>query len=523
MRDFLELLDGVKPAHFVAEAITAVLRTEPPVVFGPAGVADLVADWAEERAAGTEAPLSDLMLAATRTIVDAYNIHAIANFRPRAFYREYRAQLVARCPEGERAILESALDALQSKQPQRSQLLSASELARVAADAPRRASGDATEREFDEALDRLRERPHLPEPEFESAIASVSKLLCDPERAASQPALVRAIETATEVFNGAAVARAGRLFEIVDCALAHPSIADVRRRDARGGARRHSLDDDLLVKWVGDARRRPEVASIVRFFDDFAPQHLLQLLFSEEAAKSKSQTQLLLNLLDARGAEVVDPVIAQFARGEAAGGARLTGLVALLARHGTTSDASRRQAVELVGPLLTSDDAATRAASLAALERLHGREVVPYALRALEPDAYRTDPSGDDLAAHLGRVMSLLVASHVEPAVAIVAEIATGEREVEVGKLGKGLRDAAIDALSRRDGPLPRRAALVVEKALRARARRRFAIITGSLGLGVDAEACLRLLRLVEDSTEPEVRQTLELPKLRKLSKVRSP
>src|SRR6185369_17227215 len=118
----------------------------------------MVAGWAEARAARTGERLSGLLLAATRAIIDAYNIDAIAHFRPRNFYRPYRSRLIALCPEREGAVLEAALDALQSSVPQRGQRLSASELAKVAGGDPRRDLDEAAEREFDEALERIREQ-----------------------------------------------------------------------------------------------------------------------------------------------------------------------------------------------------------------------------------------------------------------------------------------------------------------------------------------------------------------------------
>ena len=36
VRDFLAFLDERKPAHFVAEALSSLLRTDPPVVFSAA-------------------------------------------------------------------------------------------------------------------------------------------------------------------------------------------------------------------------------------------------------------------------------------------------------------------------------------------------------------------------------------------------------------------------------------------------------------------------------------------------------
>jgi hypothetical protein len=516
VRDFYDFLDEHKPAHFVSSSLTTILRTEPPLTFGPTGVADMVAGWAEERAARTGERLSDLLLGATRAIVDAYNIDAIAHFRPRDFYRPYRARLIALCPEREGLVLEAALDALQSSVPQRGQRLSASELARVAGSDPRRDLDAAAEQQFDEALDRIRQDPHQPEPQFAEGVAAVERYLGDPERVPTQPALLRVIDAATALFNGAAVARAGRLFSLVDEALSQPGVAEVRRKDARSGLRRRSLDETIFVQWVNDSRRRVDVAPIVRFFEDLEADQLLGALLVE---KVPARTQLLMNTLDAHGVGAVPVVLDHLANSEAApmGDANLTGLVMLIGRHGAGSDLERRRAIDVVGPLLTAPDASLRAAAVLALDRLGGREVVPHALRAIEADAYRVEPQGDEAKRHLEGVMGLLVTSGLDSAVAVVASTATGERDGGFGRLGKSLRDAALAALARRSGPLPRRAALVLAEALRGMAKRRFGFFsTGALG--GDPELVARLANLLDDSPEPEAREVLALPAFRKLA-----
>jgi hypothetical protein len=87
-------------------------------------------------------------------------------------------------------------------------------------------------------------------------------------------------------------------------------------------------------------------------------------------------------------------------------------------------------------------------------------------------------------------------------------------------KLGKSLREAAIAALERRRGPLPRRAALAIAEALKSMTRRRLGIF-GGLAIGADPETCDRLLALVEDASDPAVRKVVETPALRKLAERR--
>jgi hypothetical protein len=518
--DFFDFLDEVKPPIFVSHSLTAILRTEPPMTFGPAGAADLVADWAEAKVASGGGRMSDLLLFATRTIVDAYNIGAIEHFKPRSFYRPFRAQLAVRCPDDERAVLEAALDALQSGAPERSQLLSASELAKVTS-VPRRdvKHDDAQDRAFAGAMSRLVGEPHMPEPEFAEAVGAVEGVVADADNPPNQEVLVRVIDVAIELFNAGAVARAGRLFAIVGTALDQPHVVPMRRTDARGSARRARLNEATLAQWVNDSRRRRDVTPIVRAFDDLSPIALLARLVSE---KTPAQSQLLLNLLDAHGEAAVPNVLDHLATPEAvsAGGAYRAGLVGLLARYGLGAEQDPRRALELLGPMLVEDTAQLRGAAVAALRRIGGREVVPFALRALEAVNYRSlhQMSSDELRSHLSGVMKLLVASGLDSAIAVVAEFATGVRDGGFDRLERSLRDVAAEAIDARKEPLAHRAAEVIADALRPMAMRRWVLITGKLSLGVDAQACLRLMRLIEDSSEPTAREVLSLPTRRKLA-----
>jgi hypothetical protein len=517
--DFFDFLDGEKPALFVGHALTAVLRTEPPTTFGPAGAADLVADWAEQKSERGGERISDLMLYATRSIVDAYNIGAIRDFKPRNFYRQYRAQLAARCNEEERTVLEAALDALQSGVPERSQRLSAEELAKVAHSPRRQAHDDSLERAFEQAVAAMQRDALMPEPEFAATIAAVEQFVGDVENPPSQEVLLRVVDVAIELFNAGAAPRAGRLFAIVGEALDQPHVVPMRRTDARSSARRARLNEARLVEWTNDPRRRHDVAPIVRFFDDLSPIALLARLVGE---KTPAQMQLLLNMVDAHGPSVVAHVLDHLTTPEAirAGGAYQAGLVALLSRFGVAREEDRRRAVNLLGPMLVSDTPALRTAAVAALKRLGGRDVVPFALRAIEASSYGNilQLPPDAIRVHLSGVMKLLVASGLDSAVAVVAEFATGVRDGGFARLERSLRDAAIEALDGRKEPLSRRAVQVVADALRPMAKRRWVLITGHLSLGVDAEACLRLMRLIEDSPESEAREMLELPTLKKLA-----
>src|SRR4029077_16927764 len=109
-------------------------------------------------------------------------------------------------------------------------------------------------------------------------------------------------------------------------ALSHPTVAEVRRKDARSGLRRRNLDGAIFTQWVHDARRRGHGAPIVRFFEDLEPEQMLGALLVE---KIPARAQVLMNILDAHGAGAVPVVLDHLANPEATtSDASRTGLVA---------------------------------------------------------------------------------------------------------------------------------------------------------------------------------------------------
>src|ERR1051325_9950650 len=116
---FCESLNDEKPAMFVEKALPYVLRTEPPVYVTMDGLHKLIDAWAEDQSARTGKSVSELFLAATRKIIEAYRSNVIKDFDPKVFYRPFVEGLVSRCPEAERATLEEGLRVLKAQIAQR--------------------------------------------------------------------------------------------------------------------------------------------------------------------------------------------------------------------------------------------------------------------------------------------------------------------------------------------------------------------------------------------------------------------
>jgi hypothetical protein len=513
--DFYDFLDDAKPAFFVTGSLTIVLRTDPPAPFGPAAVAQLVADWAGRRLNEAGASVSDSMLLATRLIVDAYRIGAVEHMRPKHFYRPFRTALLDLCPEAEREPLTAALDLMESKLPERFRIVSTADFAGEGLVTYRgeRLSRDAA---VEAGLADLAREVALSDAEFDETAVVVREALIGGKTPPPYSLLTRVLELATATFNRASVARAGRLFAILDEALAHPEITPARSKDARGTSRRRQLDDAVLARWVGDPERRSEAAPVVRYFSDFEPAHLVALIADE---RMLAQAQLLSGLVEVRGENVLPKVLELLSPASAPSPTAVLNLLNLLGRTGSCSEVDRVKAVQLAGRFVTSDTQTVRTTALAALRRLDGRGVTAAVLRALDARSYSSAAlqQSDEILTHLDHVFELLLDLGVEQGIVAVAEMAAGVSDGGF-RFGKTVRDLALRALAKHEGPVPPRAARVLADTLRTLAGRKFVLITGSLTLGVDSETCLQIVSALERADDPEARSALDLPTVRKLA-----
>ena len=99
--EFLDFLNDVKPAMFVVESLTWLLRTEPPFHVQASDVAELIAAWGEERSRLSHQPRSVYFLNAMRRIVEAHRVNAIRDFDPDAFLVSVGPSLSSLCPSSE--------------------------------------------------------------------------------------------------------------------------------------------------------------------------------------------------------------------------------------------------------------------------------------------------------------------------------------------------------------------------------------------------------------------------------------
>lgn len=513
LRDFLDFLDDLKPPLIVADSISAVLRTEPPIHFGVPRVVEVVAAWAERKAFETGRRVGEHMLDATRRIVDAYRSNTVTDFDPKTFYRPFVLGLVARCPADEREEFHTALKHLQESIPQRWANRSTADLAQADTFEVRGQRFKRDQAVFELAR-WIESDPHMTDEEFETALASLQLILGSRISLQFRKAFVRLAEAGCAIFNAGRTERAARLFGALAIATDHLQLTPNERDDVRNAVHANQLDARLFGKLVADPSRYTELLPVINYFAELDPDCTIDNLESEP---SRERRRLLLNLVEVHGAAALPTVLERLTEEAAAAGPwyLARNLIFLLSRIEPPSEADRREFLKRISPYLTSNVPQLRAASVATLKRLGGRDVVPFIMKTLDPAPYKGMLDRAAVERHIAQVIEVLATHELESAVAIAAEFAVGTRGAEYGA-GKGLRDAAIDALGTRTTPMPRRAVLVISGYLKQQAGRKLRLLVGALG--VDLVACRRLVRLIADSTEPEAREVLATPFARKLA-----
>lgn len=515
--NFVRFLDDETPPLFIAASLTTLLRTDPPVRFGPARVAEIVAGWAADRTRHSGQRVSDLMLQAVRSIISAYGLNAIDHFKPKDFYRPFVAALLVQCPEEEREGLQAALRALQSGEPQRAMVISTAEF-ETGEDVLAKARANARSSAFTDVLERLAADPEMPGTTFDEEVASLRKVVLERGQVAVVLPIENLVELAIAVFNMDLLERAGRVFDVIADWLDHPATPAPKRLEIRKSHHSRELDERLLVAAASDPARAEYVRPAVRCFADLAPDTIVARLQSQ---KDQGRVRFLYSVLELHGPAAHSAILSHLQSPAPAGRGSefVTTLLDITTRIGAPTDQMQRRATSVIGPLIAHREPQLREAALRAMAHVDPEGAMPHVLKALEASSYGKLSSADEeaLRPHLEAALEFLSRSKSEATVAVVAEYATGARTGDF-RLGRSLRDMAARALETNARPLPRRAALVVANALGEMAGRRLKLRFGSFGLGVDPEATAALLRLLEGSSEPEARQALANPTILKLA-----
>jgi hypothetical protein len=110
--DFLAYLDGQKPPLAVSDALSMLLRTEPPFALPRERVAEIVAGWAYNQASARNRPLNEMLLTALQNIHHAEQARVLKAFNSETFYEAFIADLMPFCSQEEQKLFKIKLGSL---------------------------------------------------------------------------------------------------------------------------------------------------------------------------------------------------------------------------------------------------------------------------------------------------------------------------------------------------------------------------------------------------------------------------
>jgi len=110
--DFLAYLDGQKPPLVVSDALSMLLRTEPPFALPRERVAEIVAGWAYNQASARNRPLNEMLLTALQNIHHAEQARVLKAFNSETFYEAFIADLMPFCSQEEQKLFKIKLGSL---------------------------------------------------------------------------------------------------------------------------------------------------------------------------------------------------------------------------------------------------------------------------------------------------------------------------------------------------------------------------------------------------------------------------
>lgn len=517
---FIEFLNDEKPPMFVEQALTYVLRTEPPRFVTVDGLVDLLVAWAEDRV-GAGHPMSESFLLAVRKIGDAERSNAIHAFEPRIFYPQFFAALRARCPQNEIGSLESGLASVHEEIEQRWTQVAEPEFEeteQVEIDGRRRSPAEAVV----VLLERLESSSLMADEAFDRTIADLDHVLVTRAGFPVRTYAGRVVTAAVGLLNAGQVRRSARAVALAYEITRRCEFTEAECEVMWEPASMSALDPGVVGKIVNDEHRQEAIATLVRCLPELRVERALYAL---EHERSRDRRRFLLKALELHGAEALGPILdrlEQMGTGSGYSWYFARNLVYVVTRMEIALGTDRRRALDAIAPFLTGDQPQLRTTALLAIKRLAGQGLETEATRAacgaLEPRRYRPWDSAarDSVFRHVCAVVDFLVTVDTESSLREVARVAIGGAD-DFG-FGPALSHHAIEALASRRAPLPRGPAVIVADHLSSIATSRLGRVFGRFAPGVDMEACKGLLRVLRMSDAPEARTVLEHPRLRKIA-----
>jgi hypothetical protein len=503
---FMDYLDDKLPPLLASDSLSMVLRTEAPVQFGLARIVDTVRSWAGRRSKDSGRPVVEFLSNALWRIGHASAAGVLEGFVADDFFPEFIHKLQALCPPDQQPAFKAKLTEIREYFE-----WDFGERAEQSYDAEMAMEGmsiaGTPESEFNESAEQLVEQSNdTGGATFNRGITQLREQLYHPDFKAAQ-CIARLIEVGISLFNSGKNDHAEQVFNLIREGLKLPQLGDDGRARLRSSHNSGELNQELLLKLLGDSTKHQSVKALLPVFADLEPKNLLKRLRFE---KDKEYRRLLLTIIKLHGPDVFPVIIEdlQASQKEARSWYYLRNLIFLLGKIPPPSDFHRYVAVNLIGEFLSSKFQQLRTAALSTLNVLGGESGVDYVLDALNEQNYTAvDTKGEHLHKYFNNLIAFLARYPNEQTLTALAGVVTGSKLGFVPN-SDPLRQTAYALLKHHAAKLPDVTARFMTNHLENELKSR-GLGFGGFAVGIDTDSCLRILDLLSYTRNSETRRLL--------------
>lgn len=490
-----EYLSGTRPPLLAAEALTTLLRTEPPIVISMGRIAEVVEGWALIASERQNRTIAECMSDALVRIAQAHETGSLSDFAPSRFFPKIIELLHSRCPFEERSVFDSRISQLRmhfdwgsSDQPE--------SIEHTVVEMEGREVGTTTDSEFSKVADDLLDaRLQASDGLFRRTLTQLRTKLITERELSVTAALDRLVENAIALFNNGDDDRSELVFRLVREGLSLPRLSDDMRQGVRSSHHSLELDQARFMHVVESGRSTSFIKTVLAHFADLQPESLLKSLRFE---KDGHRRRFLLSLIRLHSPDVFNLVVddLQNAGKRSFSWYYMRNLIFLLGKVPPPGDFEHYAAINTVGPHLTNKNPQLRHAALTTLNALGGQSALDFMIEALDEKRYiPSDLQDPRTTRHIQNVVEFIARYPGESSHQVLAEIACGVRCASFADSAK-LRQIAFRELHNMHRHLSASATNYLVGQLR-QALRKSGIGIGGFAIGVSTDDCLNLLSAI--------------------------
>jgi hypothetical protein len=503
----VDYLDDKLPPLLASDSLSTILRTEAPVQFGLNRIVDSVRSWAGRRSKESGKPVVEFLTNAVWRIGHADATGVLEGFKPAKFFPEFINKVQALCPPDQQPVLNQKLIEIREyfEWDFDSNAVPAGPTQTM--DMEGMSIPGTPESEFNESAERLVESSSdNSSAAFNKGITRLREQLYQPDFQAEQ-CISRLIEVGISLFNTDKDSHAEQVFNLVRESLKLPQLGDDGRTSVRRSHTSGELNQQHLLKMLGDSTQHQMVKVLLPVFADLEPKNLLKRLRFE---KDKESRRLLLTIIKLHGPDVFPVIIEdlQASQKETRSWYYLRNLIFLLGKIPPPSDFHRYVAVNLIGEFLRSKFQQLRTAALSTLNVLGGESGIDYVLDALNEKNYTAvDTQGEHLNKYFNNLIAFLARYPNEQTLTALAGIVVGSKLAFLPQ-SEPLRHSAYALLKHHAAKLPELTARFLTNHLETELKNR-GLGFGGFAVGIDTDFCLKVLDLLSHTRSPETTRLL--------------